>query len=90
MRRLLPICTRPVGIHPWPTMWEDDGAAEHWFQRTLARHYGDEPEDQDQEGVPPGHDLYVPPRPCGKCGLEPSAHIGWEQGHLWIRRMSYQ
>ncbi|MGW7283750.1 hypothetical protein ACWGIV_36985 [Streptomyces sp. NPDC054844] len=28
--------------------------------------------------------------PCGRCGLEPSAHLGWEQGHLWIRRLTVQ
>lgn len=30
------------------------------------------------------------PPPCGRCGKPPAAHLGWEQGHLFIRRMSYQ
>lgn len=28
--------------------------------------------------------------PCGKCGKSPADHLGWAQGHLWIRRMNHQ
>lgn len=28
--------------------------------------------------------------PCGRCGHSPADHLGWAQGHLYLRRMSYQ
>ncbi|MFE0654447.1 hypothetical protein ACFVZH_38550 [Streptomyces sp. NPDC059534] len=39
----VPICTRPVPIHPAPTYWPTTEHRDHWFD-ALARHgYGDGP-----------------------------------------------
>lgn len=43
---------------------------------------------QDQPATPEA-DQDDTPR-CGRCGKTPADHLGWEQGHLFIRRMSYQ
>lgn len=28
--------------------------------------------------------------PCGRCGASPADHIGWNKGHLWVRRLAHQ
>lgn len=58
------------------------------FAHVAAWRRADRPDVQGVTALSPliGEHLPEGYYPCRNCGLPPAEHVGWVQGHMWVRR----